>query len=241
MAALAMLDHSLGDPAAAWSAVEGAVELVESGGVGEPGGAMFVPEGIEALVALGELDRADRLLTLWEERADALDRTWARASAGRCRALLCAARGNNDGALDAIEAALIAHKRDDMPIELGRTLLVEGQIRRRRRERRAAGESMQAALDLFEQSGAALWVERARAEIERLGQRRPANELTATEARVAALVAEGCSNKQVARTLFISPKTVETNLSRVYRKLGVTNRAALGAEMARRPLVSESA
>ena len=241
MAALGMLGHSLGDPAAAWAAVEGAVELVESGGVGEPGGAMFVPEGIEALVALGELDRADRLLTLWQERAEALDRTWALASAGRCRALLCAARGDNDGALDAIEAALIAHKRHDMPIELGRTLLVEGQIRRRQRERRAAGESMQAALDLFEQSGAALWAERARAEIERLGQRRPANELTATEARVAALVAEGCSNKQVARALFISPKTVETNLSRVYRKLGVTNRAALGAEMARRPLVSESA
>ena len=241
MAALSMLGHSLGDPAAAWAAVEGAVELVESGGVGEPGGAMFVPEGIEALVALGELERADRLLTLWQERAEALDRTWALASAGRCRALLCAARGNHDGALDAIEAALIAHERHDMPIELGRTLLVEGQIRRRQRERRAAGESMQAALDLFEQSGAALWAERARAEIERLGQRRPANELTATEARVAALVAEGCSNKQVARALFISPKTVETNLSRVYRKLGVTNRAALGAEMARRPLVSESA
>jgi DNA-binding CsgD family transcriptional regulator len=234
MAALGLLGHSLGDPAAAWAAVEVGVEMVESAGVGEPGGAMFVPEGIEALVALGELDRADRLLTLWQEQADALDRTWALASAGRCRALLCAARGDNDGAVNAIENALIAHKRHDMPIELGRTLLVEGQIRRRQREKRAARESMQAALDLFEQSGAPLWAQRARAELERLGQRRPGDELTATEARVATLVAEGCSNKQVARTLFISPKTVETNLSRVYRKLGVANRAALGAKMARR-------
>ena len=54
MAALGMLGHSLGDPAAAWSTCRGAVELVESGGVGEPGGAMFVPEGIEALVAVGD-------------------------------------------------------------------------------------------------------------------------------------------------------------------------------------------
>jgi DNA-binding CsgD family transcriptional regulator len=234
MAALAMLGHSLGDPAAAWAAVEGAVEMVESGGLGEPGGAMFVPEGIEALVELGELDRADRLLTLWQERAGALDRSWALASAGRCRAVLCAARGDNDGAVDAIEDALIAHKRHDMPIELGRTLLAQGKIRRRRRERRTSGESMQTALELFEHAGAPLWAQRARAELERLGRRRPANELTTTEARVAALVAEGCSNKQVARVLFISPKTVETNLSRVYRKFGVANRAALGAEMARR-------
>ena len=214
-AALALLANSLGDPVAAWNAVEGYVERVEATGVGELSEALFVPEGIEALVVLGELDRADHVLTLWHERAGALDRSWALAAAGRCRAVLCAARGDTDGALDAVDGALIEHKRDEMPIELGRTLLVQGQIRRRQREKRSAGESIQAALDLFEQSGAALWTQRARSELERLGQRRPTHELTATEARVAALVAEGGTNKQVARALFVSPKTVETNLSRV--------------------------
>jgi len=79
-----------------------------------------------------------------------------------------------------------------------------------------------------------MWAERTRAEIARLGLR-PASPLTltATEERVAALAAAGHTNRQVARDLFLSPKTVEANLARVYRKLGISSRAELGAAMAR--------
>jgi DNA-binding NarL/FixJ family response regulator len=80
-----------------------------------------------------------------------------------------------------------------------------------------------------------MWAARARAEVSRIGLRPPAPlELTATEARVASLAAAGHTNRQVAAELFLSPRTVEDNLARVYRKLGISSRAELGAAMTRR-------
>jgi DNA-binding CsgD family transcriptional regulator len=74
-----------------------------------------------------------------------------------------------------------------------------------------------------------LWAERARAEISRVTGA-PSRELglTAAEQRVAELAASGMTTRDVAAALFISPKTVETNLARVYRKLGIKSRAELG-------------
>ncbi len=135
---------------------------------------------------------------------------------------------------DALADALREHKRVDAPIELGRTLLVEGQLRRRQRQKSDARESLEAALDIFERCGAVLWAQRAGEELDRVGTRRPAGELSATQTRVAELVAAGKSNRQVAAELFISPKTVEANLARVFRALDVRNRAELAAEWARR-------
>jgi DNA-binding CsgD family transcriptional regulator len=232
--ALAMLEHSLGDPAAAWAAVEPMVDITETFGVGEPAGFGFVPEAILALVSLGEIDRAERLLSSWDQRARWLDRALALAMSGRCRAVIAAARGNWATADDALADAFGQHKRVDAPIELGRTLLVEGQLRRRQRHKADARESLNAALELFERCGAMLWAERAREELDRVGQRRPAGELSVTQTRVAELVAEGKSNRQVAAELFISPKTVEANLARVFRVLDVRSRTELAAEWARR-------
>jgi DNA-binding NarL/FixJ family response regulator len=80
-----------------------------------------------------------------------------------------------------------------------------------------------------------MWAARAQAELSRIGLRPPAPlELTATEARVASLAASGHTNRQVAAELFLSPRTVEDNLARVYRKLGISSRAELGAAMTRR-------
>jgi DNA-binding CsgD family transcriptional regulator len=83
------------------------------------------------------------------------------------------------------------------------------------------------AARIFERLGAPLWISRAEGELARIGGRQPASELTATEHRVAELVAEGLRNREVAAALFVSEKTVEATLSRVYAKLGVRSRAEL--------------
>jgi DNA-binding NarL/FixJ family response regulator len=137
-----------------------------------------------------------------------------------------------DRAIREIERALDEHRRLPMPLELGRTLLVKGQIERRTKRKAAAKESLQRALAIFEDVGAPLWAEKARAEVSRVGLRRMASEeLTQTERRVAELAVAGLKNREVAAQLFLSPKTVEANLARVYRKLGIRSRAELGARL----------
>jgi DNA-binding CsgD family transcriptional regulator len=120
-----------------------------------------------------------------------------------------------------------------MPLELARTLLVKGQVHRRRREKRLADQALRESLRLFDQAGAALWSARVRTELARIGLRpRAPTDLTETEARVAALAADGMTNAQVAKAAFISPKTVDNVLARVYRKLGISSRAQLGVVLA---------
>ena len=87
---------------------------------------------------------------------------------------------------------------------------------------------------MFDGMGARLWAAKARDELERVSLRRAAqDELTESERRVAELAAAGLTNRNVAAQLFISPKTVEANLARVYRKLGINSRAELGARLAK--------
>jgi DNA-binding CsgD family transcriptional regulator len=231
-ASLALLELSLEDFRATWQAGKPLTEAIEKQGIGEPATAFFLPDVLEALIGLGELDRAEALIDSFEGRARALDRSWALATGARCRGLLLAARGEFAGAEAALERALVEHERMEMPFEFGRTLFVKGLIERRMRRRARAKESFARALEIFERLPARLWAERTRQELGRTGIRRSSgNELTAGERRVAELAARGLTNREVAVTLFISPKTVEANLSRVYRKLGITSRAQLGARM----------
>ena len=118
------------------------------------------------------------------------------------------------------------------PCEHGRTLLVKGRLLRRVKQKRAAAETLGEALTIFERIGATLWAEQVRRELDRVGLRRAPDELTVSEQRVAELAATGMTNREVARAAFMSPKTVEANLTRVYRKLGIRSRAELGARMA---------
>lgn len=140
-----------------------------------------------------------------------------------------------DAALAACERALEHHEELPMPLERARTLLVRGVIERRARRRGKAKESFGQALAVFDAAGARLWAERARVEIDRVGLRRGSGgELTENERRVAELAASGMTNHEVAAALFMSPKTVAANLSRVYQKLDIRSRAELGARMAER-------
>lgn len=232
-AALALLELSLGNAEAAWKACKGATEALEQHGIAEPVLAFFLPDALEALIGLGQLDRAEALLDAFECRGRELDRAWALATGGRCRALLLAARGNIAGAAAALERALAEHERLEMPFELARTLVVKGLVERRARRRGRAKQSFEQALAIFERVGARLCAERARGELERLGLRRsPGEELTEGERRVAELAAQGLTNREMAAKLFLSPKTVEANLARIYSKLGIASRAELGARMA---------
>ena len=194
---------------------------------------MELADTLEALIAVGELEEAERKLVPWEERARALDRSWALAITARCRALLLAARGDLEGAQAGFERALAEHARTQDPFQHARTLLAHGVTQRRAKQRGAARVTLEQALAIFERLGAPLWAEQARSELARIGGRAPSRgELTEAERRIAALVAEGRTNREVAAALFVTEHTVEGALTRAYRKLGVRSRAELAHRLA---------
>ena len=158
-------------------------------------------------------------------------RFMALAAAARDRGLLRAARGKQAAALEALQQALQEHDRMAQPFELGRTLLAKGTIERRARKWGAARASLEGALTRFEELRAVLWADRARAELRRVGGRPSARHLTPTEQRVAELVSTGLTNQEVADALFMSVRTVEANLSRIYHKLGVRSRTEVHAKL----------
>ena len=189
----------------------------------------FLPDAAEALVSLNRLDEAEQLCTLLLSQGQRFDRAWMLATGNRCRAMVLAARGSLDAALDCARTAMAAHDRVPMPFERARTQLLLGQLQRRQKANEAASATLAEALACFEAMGAQLWVERVRHELARTNVRRSAAaQLSPTEQRVAELAATGMTNRDIASALFISPKTVESNLSRVYRKLGIRSRAELG-------------
>jgi len=191
----------------------------------------LVPLHAEALVAVGRLDEAKALLDPYEQQAHTLDRPVNLACAIRSRALLRAAERDYTAAQAAFEEALAQHDRLEVPFERARTLLAYGAMLRGRRQRGRARKLLAEASATFDQLGCSGWAGRAQAELSQLGGRRAqTGTLTPTETRIAALVARGRSNAEVATELFISPRTVEWNLSKIYRKLGVRSRAELAAK-----------
>ena len=209
-------------------------EVLQELGQREPAQTRFHPDLIESLIGLGELSRAEELLGRFEERGRTFPRPWILATGARCRALLYAAEGDLDTSLSSVLEALRFHETLEMPFERGRTLLVCGQLLRRRKERRRARAVLEEAHSLFEQLGAPLWAERAAEELRRIPVRRTPEDLSATEDQVARLAAAGLTNRQIADRAFLSPKTVEGNLARVYMKLGIRSRAELGSAIAQR-------
>jgi DNA-binding CsgD family transcriptional regulator len=193
----------------------------------EPGHRWWVADQVETLLELGRLDDAVRVLDAWEADARRLDRDWVLAHAVRCRGLVAAAEGAVEKAATLLEEAVVQHAKSRDTFGRARALLALGIVRRRARKKRAARESIEAALREFEQLGAATWIEKARAELGGIGGRIRSEGLTAAERRVAVLVAEGRTNREVAAALFLGERTVETHLSHVYAKLGVRSRAEL--------------
>ena len=233
---LGSIELSRGDPTAALVYLERAWEIRDSVYLFEPGHRLELADTLESLIAVGRLEDAEQKLTTWEERSRALDRSWALAITARCRGLLLAAQGDFAGAAASFERALVEHARTQDPFQHARTLLAFGATQRRAKQRGAARTTLDQALSIFERLGAPLWAEQTRAELRRIGGRAPSRgELTEAERRIAALVAEGRTNREVAAALFITEHTVEAALTRAYRKLGVRSRAELAYQLGHDP------
>jgi DNA-binding CsgD family transcriptional regulator len=230
LSVLGFLELSLDHPSETDAHLSRALELERRMGVREPAYFRLVPDEVEALVALGRLDEAEAVLGPFEEAGRSLGRAWTIATGARCRALVSAGRGDLEGASVAADEALRAHEGLPLPFELGRTLLVRGAVERRVKRKREARDTLTKALEIFDGLGAVLWADKTRAELARIGGRAPSSlDLTPTEEKVAALVAAGNTNREVADALFISIHTVEANLKRIYRKLGVRSRTELAS------------
>jgi DNA-binding CsgD family transcriptional regulator len=204
-------------------------------GFGEPGVVKFLPDQIEVLVALGEVDDARSLMLRLEAQGKSLRRIWALATAARCRARLLAVDGDFEGARYVCDQALSEHARLPMPFELGRTLLVKGMIERRAKQKSSARQALGQALAIFESLGAPLWAAKARLEISKIAVRGPVDGLTETERRVAALVAQGRTNREIASAMFVTENTVQTHIRHVFRKLGLRSRTELAVQFLSEP------
>lgn len=227
--ALAFLEVSLGDYRRALSTVEPLLSRFRAlPRATEIIGSSYLPEAIEAMVHLDRYSDAEPLVAALEENGNRLDRPWMLANGGRGRAMLLAAGGQVGAAVVAATHALAQYERLPMPFERARTQLLLGQLQRRQRQKDAAAATLEEALRAFDELGTPLWTAKARAELGRANGGRRGGELTASEQRVAELVASGMTNRSVAAEMFISPKTVEANLARIYAKLGIRSRAELG-------------
>jgi len=232
---LGFLELSLGDPGAALAHLRRSYEL-RSAFMLEPAQRLELGDFLEALVGAGELDEADEVVATWHERAQTLDRATTLAIVARARGLMLAARGDLESAFASFDDALRQHARSEDPFQHARTLLALGATQRRAKQRAAARATLGEALAAFERLGAPLWADKARADLGRIGGRALSRgDLTESERRIAALVAEGHTNREVAAALFVTEHTVEGALTRVYRKLGVRSRGELAGRLGREP------
>ncbi|HEY4976997.1 MAG TPA: AAA family ATPase [Gaiellaceae bacterium] len=235
MSLAGFFELSLGNAREAWRWLKPALDLQDKLGrdisIVKPL-YMIRPNAIETLIALDEVDRAERLLEDFERHVAATKRPNAIVSSARSRALVEACRGNLDNAARAIERAIAGHEQFTDPFERGRTMLIAGTIEHRAKRKRKAREALEQAREIFEQLGARLWLEKTQATLERTsGGRNDDLGLTPNEQRVVELVTDGCSNKEIATALFVSVRTVEANLSKIYRKLGVESRSELAGRI----------
>jgi DNA-binding CsgD family transcriptional regulator len=220
-----------GDPGRAvahFAAAERAGRVVE---LVEPSAYLWRADYVEALLELGRIGDAVGVLDAWEADATRLGREWVLAHATRSCGLVSAARGDVEDALSLLERAVAQHEAVGDPFGRARGLFALGVVRRRARQKRAAREAIEAALAGFEDLGAASWADKARAELGRIGGRTRANGLTPAERRVADLVAEGRTNREVAATLFLGERTVAGHLTNIYAKLGVRSRTELARRL----------
>jgi len=234
LSVIGLLELGIGNTSEAVAQLERCARMATENHLGHPPTVPYEPDLVEALRAAGRDLDARAAADLLEERARRTQSPWGLATAGRCRALLA----GEDEFEQHFLAALALHEHVPSPFERARTELCFGERLRRGRRRADARPHLASALAVFEQYGATPSIERARRELQATGAtarpRRDAaavDRLTAQELRVALLIADGASTGEAATQLFLSPKTIEAHLGRVYRKLGVHNRAQLATTL----------
>ena len=231
---LGIVDLLRQEPEKAAERLRGVWEHMEREGIEDPGVFPVVPDLVEALVAIGELDEASsvtgRIRLLAEEQAH----PWGLVTAERCAATIELAVRYDERSVNALEAAADGYARLGAPFDAARALLALGNAQRRHRKWGAARDTLQRTSAAFQALGSAGWADAARSDLSRVGARRPPQEgeLTPTERRVAELAAEGMANKEIARSLVVTVSTVEFHLSNTYAKLGIRSRAQLAERLA---------
>lgn len=224
-AAVGLLELGLGRPDRAVAELE---PLLVVHGPSRPSVLMWEVDLADALIRTGRADDAEPVLASLDATARRTDDDRARAASARLRALI-----PSGGDRDALfEVAVAAYRELDLTFGLARTLLDHGAWLRRSRRRKAARVPLQEALERFDAMGAASWAALAATELDRCGgatgpRAADVERLTPQELQVARLVADGASNREVAGRLFVSVRTVESHLSRAYRKVGVRSRSEL--------------
>jgi ATP/maltotriose-dependent transcriptional regulator MalT len=228
--ALGLLELTLGRPQEAYDRLSRL--LGTAVGASHPGIALLaVPDVVETALRTERLDAVRPLVARFDQFAGPDGPPWARALAARCRALTTDAADAEEHYLRALEQ----HARANRPWDTARTSLLYGEHLRRQRRRVDARGPLRAAAREFERLGTAPWLARAQGELratgEHLGARNSGSlrQLTSQEFQIVGLVSEGTSNRRVAEQLFLSPRTVEYHLSKVYAKLGISSRAALAS------------
>ena len=227
---LGFVEISVPDPTAALEVLGRALEQADAMEIRLPSAFAFLGDYVEAAVLAGRIDLAEAVVSdRLEDAARRLGLPWDEAMAARGRGLIEAAAGRNDSAVEHYGRALeVLETRSGLPLDRGRLLLLRGDARRRLGQRRAARGDLEAAIEVFDGLGAAVWAGRAREELGRLGGRAPARQaLTVAERTVAELAATGLTNREIAARLVVSVRTVESQLSAAYRKLDIRSRAAL--------------
>lgn len=206
-------------------------ELLRVASVAAPFLFQETPDLIEAYVHAGRRAQAETALASFQDQVNGTPGYWGPAAAARCRGLLV------DDFEPAFAQAFAFHDRTTMPFERARTELCYGERLRRARRRGEARQQLRGALETFERLGAEPWADRARNELRATGEtirrdHHASDDLTLQELQVALKVAEGATNREAAAALFLSPKTVEAHLSRIYSKLGVRSRTELAHRFA---------
>jgi DNA-binding CsgD family transcriptional regulator len=226
--ARAVLGNSLGDYADAQAAAASAAEYheihVENNGL---------PELVEAATRNGRIDLATEALDRLAPKARASGTRWALGIEARSRALV----SEGDNAENLFQEAVDHLSRTRARSELARAHLLYGEWLRREARRVDARRELSTAHDMFTAMGLHAFAERTRRELLATGatvrKRSPQTrtELTAQETQIALLARDGSSNAEIAAMLFVSPRTVEWHLRKVFTKLGISRRSQLGAAL----------
>jgi DNA-binding CsgD family transcriptional regulator len=189
-----------------------------------------LPELVDACVRSGTPEAPREALAVYEVYATQAQGTTGKGILARCRGMVAEEAADKQRFF---QEAIGFHARGTPPLERAKTQTVYGEFLRRARRRTEAREQLRPALATFEELGAALWARRAREELQATGEtarkrdESTRDDLTPQELRIAQRVATGATNRDVAAQLFISPKTVEYHLGKVFMKLGIKNRMEL--------------
>jgi len=225
LAQLGFIEAAAGDWDAALEPLRELAEIAARTGMVDPEQLLWAVDYADAALQAGALPDVEAAIAALR-RQGAAGRPEAVVAADRCQALLAAARGDTDSALTELRA-IVDRPGSECPFEAARSRLALGQVYRRAGYKAMAGETLNTAANAFEEMGMPRWAQRAREEAGRVGLHATTSTLTATERRVAELVGSGHSNQETAARLFMSVKTVEANLTRIYRKLTVRSRTEL--------------